>query len=290
MNMPDVWEMAAIVVKLMLYVGVMGASGLVIIRLMFSGLLSPLRSRMTLHTALLAGFAFVATVLGFMLQGAALTGGVDGMSDPEMLGLLWQTRVGDVLIYRVAGTALIMAGLFTPRIGPWVSLVGVGLALWSFTQIGHVPEVAQTGVRFLLLLHLLGAAFWVGVLGPLWALSRQAEFVKTAALLGHRFGQVALAIVPAMILAGVVMAWLLLGDLSALVTTGYGLTLFAKLALVGVVMALAAANKLRFVPSMQGGDLRAARHLARSIEIETVVILFVLVATATLTSVLTLPN
>jgi putative copper resistance protein D len=41
---------------------------------------------------------------------------------------------------------------------------------------------------------------------------------------------------------------------------------------------------------MQSGDGKAARHLARSIEIETVVILMVLAATATLTSVLTLPN
>lgn len=86
------------------------------------------------------------------------------------------------------------------------------------------------------------------------------------------------------------MAWMLVGDVWALTTTGYGQTLLIKLALVGVVLTLAAANKLRFVPAMQAGDDKAARHLARSIEIETAVILMVLVATATLTSVLTLPN
>ncbi|MEN8749688.1 CopD family protein, partial [Marivita sp.] len=84
--------------------------------------------------------------------------------------------------------------------------------------------------------------------------------------------------------------WLLLGDLRALVTTGYGQTLLIKLVLVGAVLTLAAANKLRFVPAMQAGDDKAARHLARSIEIETAVILVVLAATATLTSLLTLPN
>ena len=42
-----------------------------------------------------AVLALLASVLGFMLHGAALTGGADGMTDPDMLGLLWQTPVGD---------------------------------------------------------------------------------------------------------------------------------------------------------------------------------------------------
>ncbi len=109
-------------------------------------------------------------------------------------------------------------------------------------------------------------------------------------MLGHRFGQAASLIVPLLILAGLLMAWLLLGDPRALTSTGYGLALLTKLILVGIVMTLAAANKLRFVPAMQAGDSRAARHLVRSIEIETAVIFMVLAATATLTSVLTLPN
>ena len=96
--------------------------------------------------------------------------------------------------------------------------------------------------------------------------------------------------VPALILAGVLIAWMLLSDLRALATTGYGQALLIKLLFVGSVLTLAAANKLRFVPAMQAGDAKAARHLARSIEIETVVILVVMAATATLTTVLTLPN
>ena len=114
--------------------------------------------------------------------------------------------------------------------------------------------------------------------------------MESAAHLGHQFGQAASVIVPLLILAGLLMAWLLLGDLTALATTGYGQTLLAKLVLVGVVLTLAAANKLRFVPAMQAGDAQAGRRLARSIEIETAVLLVVLAATATLTSVLTLPN
>ncbi|MCI2398980.1 CopD family protein [Aliiroseovarius subalbicans] len=288
--MPDIWGIAAIFAKLMLYIGIAGSTGLVIIRLSFPYLVSPLSDRIRIQAVVLAGFAIAAAVFGFMLRGAALTGGADGMTDPEMLGLLWQTPVGDVLVYRVAGAALLIAGMFIPRFGTWVSLAGGTIALWSFAKIGHVPDLQQAGVRLLLLLHLLGIAFWIGILGPLRNLSRQSEHLDKAALLGHRFGRAAAVIVPVLILAGLLMAWQLLGDLGALVSTGYGQALLIKLVLVGVVLTLAAANKFRFVPAMQAGDSKAAQHLARSIEIETAVILLVLAATATLTSVLTLPN
>ncbi|MGH1356754.1 MAG: CopD family protein [Thalassovita sp.] len=252
--------------------------------------MSSLDNRIRVQIVLLAVLAIVASVVGFMLNGAALTGGADGMVDPEMLGLLWQTPVGGVLIFRVAGAALIILGVFIPLVGQWIALAGGILALWSFARIGHVPELEQTGVRFLLLLHLLGIAFWVGVLGPLRTLSQRPEHLKNAATLGHRFGQSASLIVPMLVVVGFMMAWFLLGDLNALVSTAYGHTLLIKLVLVGAILMLAAANKLRFVPAMQSGDEKAARHLVRSIEIETAVILVVLTATATLTSVLTLPN
>ncbi|GAA6165485.1 hypothetical protein NBRC116590_31890 [Pelagimonas sp. KU-00592-HH] len=288
--MPDIWGIAAILAKLMLYIGVAGSVGLVIIQAAYADLVSPVSDRMRTRAALFAALALVAATVGFILRGAALTGGADGMTDPEMLGLLWQTPVGNVLTYRFAGAVLIIIGVFTPLVGQWIALAGGLIALWSFTQIGHVPELETTGVRLLLLLHLLGIAFWIGVLGPLRTLSRWPEHIASAATLGHRFGQAAAVIVPGLILAGLLMAWLLLGDLRSLVATGYGQTLLIKLLLVGVTLTLAAANKLRFVPAMQARDDKAARHLARSIEIETAVILVVLAATATLTSVLTLPN
>ena len=288
--MPDIWGIAAIFAKLMLYMGVAGSAGLVIIRTAFADLVAPLSDRIRIQAVLLAVLALAASVFGFMLRGAALMGEAGGMTDLEMLGLLWQTPVGDVLIYRVAGAALIIIGVFTPIFGQWIALAGGLIALWSFAQIGHVPELEGTGVRLLLLLHLLGVAFWIGVLGPLRAFLRRPEHIASAAILGHRFGQAASVIVPGLILAGLLMAWLLVGDLQALVATSYGQTLLLKVVLVGAVLTLAAGNKLLFVPAMQAGDDKAARHLARSIEIETLVILVVLATTATLTSVLTLPN
>lgn len=76
-----------------------------------------------------------------MLRGAALTGGADGMIDPEMLGLLWQTSVGDVLLYRCIGAVVLFVGIMLPLGGAWVSLLGGLLTLWSFGLIGHMPEL-----------------------------------------------------------------------------------------------------------------------------------------------------
>ncbi|WP_241525831.1 hypothetical protein [Pseudophaeobacter leonis] len=103
--MPDLWSIAAILTKLLLYIGIFGSAGLVLIRAAFSDLVSPLSDQIRLQAVTLAGLALAAAVLGFMLRGAALTGTFDGMTDPEMLSLLWQTPVGDALIYRVMGAA-----------------------------------------------------------------------------------------------------------------------------------------------------------------------------------------
>lgn len=288
--MPDIWETAAILSKLALYVGLLGSMGLAMIRAAYSALVEPVWTQMRALSMCLSILALLAAAFGFMLRGAALTGGIDGMVDPEMLGLLWTTPVGDVLVYRVAGVLMIAIGLIIPRLGIFVSLAGGTLALWSFTQIGHVPELEQIGLRLLLLLHLLAVAFWIGVLGPLRGLLRMPGQLKNASDLGHRFGQAAMLIVPVLLLAGALMALLILGGLTALITTGYGLTLLLKVALVGVVLGLAAAHKLRFIPQMRADDRHAADHFAQSIKIETLVMLGVLITTATLTSVMTLPN
>ncbi len=290
MSTPDIWGIAAILAKLVLYIGFAGSTGLVIVKCFYTGLVAPVNLVMKRQAMFLAWLALVATVIGFMLRGAALTGGVDGMVDPEMLGLLRQTSAGDVLVYRLAGAALIIVGLSVPRFGLWIALVGGTLALWSFAQIGHVPELASFGVQLLLLLHLLCVTFWVGILSPLRCMALKPEHLTNAAALGHRFGQTAALIVPTLIVAGLWMAWLLVGNLQGLLFTGYGQALLFKVLLVGLLLILAAANKLRFVPAMQGGEAKAAQHLARSIEVEAIVVLVVLATTATLTSVLTLPN
>jgi putative copper resistance protein D len=95
--------------------------------------------------------------------------------------------------------------------------------------------------------------------------------------------------VPLLILAGGYMSYELVGSFSALVSESYGQALILKVLLVAALLALAGANKFRFTPMMAKGDQSAATRLAKSIGFEWMVIVLVLLTTAVLTSVLTLP-
>jgi putative copper resistance protein D len=119
---------------------------------------------------------------------------------------------------------------------------------------------------------------------------REAATYAEAAKVGHRFGLVASFTVPALIIAGGYMSYTLVGSIAALTQTGYGQALIIKVVLVGVLLGLAAANKLRFIPKLSAGDSIAANHLAKSISVEWSVVLIVLAVTAVLTSNLTLPT
>ena len=234
--------------------------------------------------------AFVAAGIGFALKGAAMTGELSGMTDPEMLGLLWQTPAGTSLAYRVAGLGLVLLGLRLAGIGLPFAAAGGLVALWSFSRIGHVPDAEAPWLEVLLLLHLAGAAFWIGILSPLRTLAGDPESLSLAAGLGHRFGRIAAVTVPLLIVAGIVMAWRLLGSVEALLETGYGLTLLIKIVAVASLLAAAAANKLRFVPAMRAGGRRAAVALRRSIAVEWAAICLVLLATAALTALQGAPS
>ena len=260
--MPDASGLAAIVTKLALYLGVMTAAGTVFAAVMF---------RLKHTRGLVIGFGLLglsAAVLAFSLRGANLTGDVTGMTDPEMLGLLWSTPVGTALMLRLMGLCLVIAGLFMGRVGSWVSVIGGLIAIWSFDHVGHVSGRDTTLLDIALTLHLLAVALWIGVLTPLKRLASQAETYGLAAEVGHQFGVVASVTVPVLILVGGYMSYQLVGTFSALLGTEYGQALILKVLLVAGLLGLAAANKLRFIPALRSGDPAAARHLSKSISIE----------------------
>jgi len=282
--MPDLWGFAAIAVKFALYLGVLTSAGAALATLLFR------LDRMRGFALGFAALGLFAAVTAFSLRGANLTGDASGMTDPEMLGLLWSTPVGTALMYRIAGLTLLIIGLFLGGIGQLVSVVGGLLAIWSFDHVGHVSSRDTTLLDIALTLHLVAIALWIGILSPLKSLASDSTTHGQAARVGHQFGQVAMVTVPSLIAAGGYMGYQLVGSFTALIGTGYGQALLIKVALVGCLLGLAAANKLRFIPKIRAGDTTAADHLTKSISVEWAVVLLVLVITAVLTSNLTLPT
>ena len=282
--MPDIWGLAAIITKFALYLGVLTATGTVLAALMFR--LNQFRG----IALTFGGIALIATLLGFSLRGANLTGDASGLMDLEMLGLLWSTPVGTAIALRLFGLGVLIVGLFMARGGIVLSALGGVVAVWSFGHIGHISDRGRVVLDVALTLHLITVAIWIGILTPLQRLARETATYAEAAKVGHRFGLVASFTVPALIVAGGYMSYTLVGSIPALIQTGYGQALIIKVLLVAILLGLAAANKLRFMPRLKAGDASAARHLTKTISIEWVVVVLVLAVTAVLTSNLTLPT
>ena len=282
--MPDLFVLAAIVTKFVLYLGVINAAGTVMATLVFR------LDRTRGLAAIFAVLGLIATILGFSLRGANLTGDLSGMTDPMMLSLLWATPVGTALALRIVGLNLLLLGLFLGRAGAWVSVLGGIIALFSFTQIGHISGSEAALMDIALILHLLAVALWIGVLTPLYRLASSSTTYALAANVGHRFGFVASVTVPMLIVVGAYMGYQLVGSFAALIETGYGQALIIKILLVGGLLGLAAVNKLRFIPALRLGDSVAASNLSKSIYVEWLVIVAILGVSAALTTNLTLPK
>ncbi|CUH85993.1 copper resistance D family protein [Thalassovita mediterranea] len=288
--MPDLWGLAAIATKFFLYLGVLASGGLILCRLVLADQMSALDRAARIWAIGFATLAVAMAALGFAVRGAVLMDDVSGMVDPSILALLWQTPPGEALLFRLLGLGTLVLGAAIGGRWLWVAAVGGAVAIWSFCEIGHVASQDRLWFQSVLFAHLIAAAFWIGIFLPLSRLSRSADTLGDAAALGHRFGQIAAVAVPLLVVAGAIMTWRLVGSVSALFGTGYGLWLLAKLAAVALLLALAALNKVRLVPALQRGDPGVGTQLSKSISLEWLCVGVILLATAIFTSVLTVPT
>src|SRR5258708_36465392 len=132
------------------------------------------------------------------------------------------------------------------------------------------------------MLPLLVVAFWFGALWPLIVASLRETPARAADLI-ERFTAVATWLVPVILLAGIVMAVLLLPSVSAL-NEPYGKLLIAKVVGFALLMGLAAANKWRLGPALGHGAQQSARGFRRPAAAEDVLIPAGLAITAVMTS------
>jgi putative copper resistance protein D len=282
----DGWAIAAIIAKAVGYGAALLAMGGPLFVLVFRSSSNDVRqlARKIAVIAALIGLAVLA--LRFGIRAARISGmGLSGAVDPMMLGFVWDSPLGAAAIWRGAGELLVVALLIRSIVGLSAGLIGALLIAVSYTFVGHSLGDPRWLLASLLTLHLLAAAFWIGALLPL----RHAVDQPEGARLLHRFGNVASLTVALLVVVGLIFAWLMTGSFSNLLSTAYGWTLLAKLSVVSGLMALAALNKWRFVPALAPGTPVAVRHLRRSIQIEAMAVLLILIATATLTSITTPP-
>ena len=282
----DGWAIAAIIAKAVGYGVALLAMGGPLFILVFRSSSNDVRqlARKVAVIAALIGLAVLA--LRFGIRAARISGmGLSGAVDPMMLGFVWDSPLGAAAIWRGVGELLVVALLIRGNVGLSAGLIGALLIAVSYTFVGHSLGDPRWLLASLLTLHLLASAFWIGALLPL----RHAVGQPEGARLLHRFGNVASLTVALLVVVGLIFAWLMTGSFSNLLSTAYGWTLLAKLGVVSGLMALAALNKWRVVPALASGTPAAVPHLRRSIHIEAIAVLLILLATATLTSITTPP-
>ena len=127
-------------------------------------------------------------------------------------------------------------------------------------------------------MHVCAVALWLGALIPLATSLRQPG--TDALRLLARFSRAIPWVLAALVLAGLALASIQLGDPRALTGTGYGRVLLAKLALVALVLLLAAWNRWRLTPAALQLQDGAGRRMARAITIETGMLVAVLAVVA----------
>lgn len=264
--------------QVLLYVGILGASGLVLFRLLVLDRAAPVR--LLRPTAQLAAVGLVGLFLVFVSAGARLVGaGPSGFVDPELLWHSLTSRTGAATALGAGGLALALAGR-----GRVVPLLGVVLALVSLPLTGHTRSF---GPGWLVvgsdLLHVLAGSVWFGgLLGLLLTLRSAGVETPAAARTVARFSDAAAWLVLTLAASGTVLAWVILPEPAALGTTGYGLVLLAKVATVACVLAVAAWNRFRLVPLVAAGGSRSL--LRRTVGVEATALLLVLSLTGVLVS------
>lgn len=154
---------------------------------------------------------------------------------------------------------LVAAGLLVLVGRRWVlALPAAFLVLASFVIEGHQFDVEPNEVlRLADTVHLVTGALWVGgvvVLAMVFAARARDPAAMSTRQTGDlvaRYSGFAVVSVGATLFSGTVMTGILVGDPREVLTTTYGRVLVAKLAFVGLVLALAAYNRLRLVPLLR---------------------------------------
>jgi len=285
------WDLLALSAKLASYLGCFVATGSVLYLFATPQLDNELKAGLRRIIVLMVVVGFVGSLAQIIVQaGRLLDDGVGGMMDPEMLGLVSNAPLGTSVFLRVLGMAALAAFALQIPAARWFGYGGALLTASSFSVVGHGTSDPRFVMAALVTIHLLGISFWIGALWPLRQSLKNGGDLSVAGVLAHQFGKQAAWVVGTLATAGIILAVLIIGSPLALFSSQYGLTLLLKLTTVLALLALAAANKLRFVPALRQKNASAARHLGQSISLEMAVVALILTITAVLTTVTPLPD
>jgi len=289
-----IWDYGNIITKFFIYLGVSAAIG----GMFITALINPVINKklMTHYIVLTSTLGFVAVIVNFFIQvGAFSEAGLSGMFDPDMSHFLWQSALGDSVLWRLLAFTLLGGGLFFGGMDVWYKrdklkhalfaflyIVAIIAFAYSFTLVGHSRDSGGIA-RWLIGFHIVTMAWWMGALYPLWL---SCSLLKPPVLyrLMNLFGKIAAFMVALLIACGIGLLFIFFATPLAMFTTAYGQAVLLKLIFVVTILLIAAYHKFHLVEEIQQEN--GIEKLQKSIKNEMLIALVILSITAVLSSVL----
>ena len=238
--------------------------------------------RVALGTA--GALAVVAAITGIGLQGADMLG--SGVRSLEVWRTGLFTSFGLSSSVAAAGALLIAVAAILSE-GParrFFLLAGALAAVASLPLTGHAMTARPAAVAMMALAaHGLAAAFWIGSLAALLAITSarvSSEAAAVAAL--RRFSRWGMVAVVALTIAGISFVVLEVGSVTELFGSRYGWLILGKTLLLLALVLLAVLNRFRWLPMLERGARAAAGRLRWSISGEAALAVCVIGVTAVL--------
>lgn len=233
----------------------------------------PMPGQKVIAAAMVCGL--VAAVVSLPLQGLdALAKPLSNVWQPaawaEGFSTSWCSTVVLALAALTGGlVALRIQARSLARLAALLAVTGIGLAL---AASGHAsttsPQLLSAPSVFI---HAVCVTIWVGSLLPLTVTIRAGDRVAL-----ERFSRLIPVPLALLIATGIVLTTVSFDRLDALWTTTYGLVLAAKLAIVLVLLALAAANRYALVPQLAMNESgRLVTVIATEFALATVILAIV---------------
>ncbi|MEX3020781.1 copper homeostasis membrane protein CopD [Kluyvera sp. STS39-E] len=232
-----------------------------------------------LHASLL--LALISAMLMLMVQGGLMGNGWSDTWQPAIWQAVLQTQFGSVWLWQIVLSWVTVGVLWVrPRrmmrrllllcVAQFILLAGVGHAAMADGALGALQRINHA-------VHLLFASAWVGGLVPFLyclrlAKGRWRKLAISTMMRYSRYGHLAVA---GAIATGLVNAWLIQGGLTT--ATAYGIALWVKCGLVGLMVAIALVNRYLLVPRMSATDSRVQQIFLRTTQAEIVLGALVLV-------------
>jgi putative copper resistance protein D len=181
----------------------------------------------------------------------------------DLSGSVVGTMQGRALLLQCAFATLVAAAgrRLTSRRGAGLLLIPAAVAVAAPSLAGHASVAAnQVAAVSSLLLHIVAASLWVGGLVALVIVVRSSRVDLPGAV--SRFSRLAMVCIIAVLVSGVVNAWVETGSPAGLVGTSYGLLVLAKAGALLLLAGVGWRHRRSSIPALVRGSKSTFVRLA----------------------------